>query len=237
MNWSHETWLMWLVLGLVLQDSLFALAPDEALLVASWRGRWRARFGARLWTLGGREIALANPFTPQRALFRLRWRIDAGGVAAGPPRTLVLAPELRRFAPFVWVAWTALFVLLPLGLFTRLGVPLVLAAVALLYLNNGLAFVLAWRWRKRLGVDAAGLGKLALECLACAPYGVNLVRRLCALMAVQEDFLQAATRLLAPDTLQQVHVQCLLRLDDRIEAEPEGSARIESLRAARARFL
>lgn len=234
---SHEAWLALLVLGLVLQDSAFALAPKEALLERVSRGRWRARFGAQQWKLAGREICVPNLLMPHRPRFRLRWRMDRRVPPVQDARIVAVPNELNRLAPFVWVAWVALFVLLPLGLFGALGTRYTLAAVALLYLNNMVALGLAFRWSDRLGIEGRSILKLALECFACAPYGVNLVGRLCALMAVQEDFAHAAARLLDPAALALANAQCLARIDEQIDADPEGSGRIELLRAARARFL
>ncbi len=234
---STEALLQLMVLAFYLQDSLQALAPNEAALVRGGRGRWHAAFGLRGWKLAGREWLLPNPFTPHRPLFRLAWRMDASAApAALPAAQLTVPPGIDRLRPFVFVAALALFVLLPLGLFSRAGPLLAIAAVALLYLNNLAALWLAYRWRDRLGVDRRRLVSMALECLACAPYGLNLVRRLCALTKQQEDFTRAARRLLCAEELQAAHRQCLARIDEQIDLEPEDSPRAAQLRAAKARF-
>lgn len=235
---SYEVLLQLLVVGFYLQDSLQALAPNEAVLVRGWRGRWHAVFGLRGWKIAGRELLLPNPFTPHRPLFRLAWRMEGAAEAAPrqPAQALTVPPDIDRLRPFVFVAGLALFVLLPLGLFSRAGTLLAIAAVVLLYVNNLLALLLAYRWRDRLGIDKRRLVSMALECLACAPYGLNLVRRLCALTNPQEDFTQAARRLLPSEELQSVHQQCLARIEAQIDAEPEGSRRAAQLHAAKARF-
>ena len=233
---STEALLQLMVLAFYLQDSLLALAPNEAALVRGGRGRWHAAFGLRGWKLAGREWLLPNPFTPHRPLFRLAWRMDASPPPAHRAAELKVPPGIDRLRPFVFVAALALFVLLPLGLFSRAGPLLAIAAVALLYLNNLVALGLAYRWRDRLGVDRRHLVPMALECLACAPYGLNLVRRLCALANPQEDFTRAARRLLSAEELRAAHRQCLDRIDEQIDLEPEHSPRAAQLRAAKARF-
>lgn len=234
---STEALLQLMVLAFYLQDSLQALAPNEAALVRGGRGRWHAAFGTRGWKLAGREWLLPNPFTPHRPLFRLVWRMEAAPPPAGPPAAeLKVPPDIDRLRPFVFIAALALFLLLPLGLFSRAGPLLAIAAVALLYVNNLAALWLAYRWRDRLGIDRRRLVPMALECLACAPYGLNLVRRLCALTDPQEDFTRAAHRLLSAEELQAAHRQCLDRIDEQIDLEPEGSPRAAQLQAAKARF-
>ncbi len=181
MNLNVEVGLGLMVLAMYLKDSLLLLAPDEAVLEHTGRGGWQARFGWRRWTLAGREPCLPNPFTPQRPLYRLRWRMQAAAPYCSPPDQLAVAPELRRLAPFVWTAWLALFVVLPIGLFGPGGSIALLAAVCLLYANNLLALGLVYRWRDRLGLSRRQVLLTAFELLVCPPYSVNLVRRLCAL--------------------------------------------------------
>jgi hypothetical protein len=233
---TAETWLQLLVLGLYLQDSVQWLRCDEALLERSWRGRWAARFGAMSWKLGGREPCLPNPFTPHRASFRLRWRMEDDAASKG--RAVVCAPAaVLRFGVFAWLSGVSLFVLLPMGLFTNAGPRLAIAAAVLVYASNFVALGLAYRWRDRLGIQRKRLAALAVECLACAPYSVNLVRRLCAAMTVDEDFTVAAGRLLEPEAFAQARQQCLARVDEQLDAEPEGSRRFVLLERARVRFL
>jgi len=235
---NPEAWLGVLVLALYLQDALLFLAPDEAVLVEGARGRWQAAFGARGWKLAGREVLLPALFHPHRPLFRLRWRMD-GDTPEPPIAGRGVAPSsqaLRRLAPFAWGAWMALFVVLPLGLYTRLGGPVVLAAIVLVCLNNLMALWMAYRWRDRLGLDGRSVLLNGLECLACAPYGINLVPRLCARMQVQEDFVHAAHRLLGPSERAEADRQCLARIDEQIDAHPEGGVLAQALQAGRRRF-
>lgn len=237
MTGPYEAWLALLVVGLAVQDGVLVLAPDEAVLERAGRGRWRARFGAAQWKLAGREILLINPFLPHRARFRLRWRMDGEPAAVPLAGRVDVPPELPRLAGFVWVAWLSLFVLLPLGLFTSAGPPLTLAAIVLLYANNVIALGLVVRWRHRLRIEGRRMAATALECLACAPYSVHLVRRVCALMPVHEDFVNAAARLLEGTALAEARAQCLARIDEQIDAEPEGSRRMAKLQASRQRFV
>ena len=92
--------------------AVLVLHPNVAVLERSLRGRWSARFGARHWKLGGREICLPNVFTPHRPLFKLAWRMDAEVTPSPAVRRVAIPRELERFAGFVWIAWISLLVLL-----------------------------------------------------------------------------------------------------------------------------
>ncbi|MEO8805698.1 MAG: hypothetical protein ABI433_06425 [Burkholderiaceae bacterium] len=237
MKGSDEAWLMLLAAALYLGDSFWLLASNEAVLFRGWRGRWQAGFGAMRWRLGAREPYLPNPFLPHRPQFRLAWRVD--GVEPRQKSTLPLQvpPELARFAPFVWGAGVALFVLLPLGMFANLGTGFTMAAIVLLYAINSAALLQLWWLRGRLKLSNPQASQIVFECLVCPPFAVNLVRRLCAKLRHDEDFVAAAARLLRPADLAVAHAECLMRVDEQIECEPESSTRLTALQVARARFV
>jgi hypothetical protein len=145
--------------------------------------------------------------------------------------------ELARFAPFVCAAGVALFGLLPLALFTELGAGFTLAAIVLLYAINIAALLQLWWLRGALKLSNLQVAQIVFECLVCPPFAVNLVRRLCMKLHHDEDFVTAATRLLLPADLDKAHAECLARVDEQIENEPEASTRLPMLQAGRGRFL
>jgi hypothetical protein len=223
------------LVGFYLADSACLLRSDEAVMQPGRGSTWRPAFGARQWRLSGKEPWLPNPFTPHRPVYRLRWRMEGGDAPAATGPQLQAAPRLRALAPLVWIAWLALLVGVPLGLLTRAGPPLALACVGLAYLNNIVALVLVHRWRDALALPPQAFGMLAFECLACAPYAINLVRRVSLLAPVAEDLVVAAQRVLTPEQRAVVQRECLLRLDEQLDFEAEGSPRAAALGAGRAR--
>lgn len=236
MSPGPEVLLVLVAIGLYLQDSLLLLQVNEAMMVRRSRGPWQAAFGSRRWRLSGREPFLPNPFAPHAQAYRLLWRMD-GEPAAESTRTVEFDAAIARLTPFVRTSWIALFVLLPLGLFTRGGPVVSIAAIVILYACNAAALWLVHRRRKALGLDGKPLGLLTFECLACPPYAVNLVRRLCRTRDVSEDFSHAAKRLLTGEALAVAKAECLARIDEEIELETEGSEREIRLRASRLRFV
>jgi hypothetical protein len=256
---SAEVGLALLIVALYLLDSLLLLRIDEAVLVC--RGleegegrvagdvqnqdgrRWRAAFGAQGFKLAGREPWLANPWLPHQPVYRLGWHAERVGLdpgrAAAPAaegRGFEAGPGLRRLhqlAPAACISWLLLLVGIPVTLLGPFGMRATLAAVVLLYLNIAAALAFTWHWRSDLGLNGRAFALLAFECLACAPYSANLVRRLSWSRRADEDFADAAHRLLAPPALQQVRRECLSRIDEQIEAEPESGARAAALLEAR----
>lgn len=234
---NTEALLALMIVAFYLKDSLLLLRADEAVLVRRLGGRWRAGFGARGFKLAGREPYLANPFTPHAAVFRLRWAMGAAATPSAVPNKVLAAPApLAWLAPFAWIAWLLLFIAIPVTVLARTGVTSTLLAVAWLYVDIAAALALLWRVRARLGLGGRAYALLAFECLVCAPYAANLVRRVAAACRIDEDFTAAALRLLPPPALAEVHRECLARIDEQLEAEPEGGTAAQALARARARF-
>jgi hypothetical protein len=235
---SYELLLVLVVLGLYLKDATWLLHADEAVLVTARRGRWQAGFGLQNWRLCGKEPFLANPFLPHRPMFRLRWSMEAlpeQKIDGQFPDARLLA-TLAWLAPFAWISWVMLIVVIPASLLTGLGGQVAIAAVVVLYLNILAALATVACLRHRLGLAPRQVGALAFDVIACAPYSINLVRRVCAARAIDEDFACAAARLLASADLRDAHRQCLLRLDEEILSEPEEGTRAARLHVARARL-
>jgi hypothetical protein len=224
--------LMAAVLALYLYDSALLLYGDEAVVSASGRGGWSVRFGSKI-QLRGKDLFLPSPLFPHRPIWRLAWRVRAGEPAGDlqwTARRALFAP----LAPMIWGMAGAFFVLLPLGLFSRLGDEMVLAAVAVLYFNI-LALIgwLAWK-RASFGVTRRRLAALAFEALVCSPFALNLVRKVSAEMPVDENLIDAARRLLRPQEWSASRAEILQRIGAELDFEEEGSPRTRALEALRA---
>ncbi len=227
---------MMLAVALYGYDSFLLLSRNEAVLVRGWRNRWRAGFGANGLKLGAREPYLPNPFTPHWPLFRLAWALEGDPPGTRVARPLQVPDEIALLRPFVLGSALLIFVLLPIGLFLPVGRAFMVGIVAALYLNILVALGLVFRWQHRLHLSSKQFAGLAFELLVCPPFSVNLVRRLCAKIRVDESFTAATARLVPGEWLAAVNAQCLIRLEEQMDFEPEGSARMSSLEAAKARF-
>lgn len=238
MRLSTEALLMLVAVALYLFDSLLLLASNEAVLVRGRRGRWFARFGLDRWRLAGKEPYLSNPATPHFPLWRLRWSFDGPTAAvATPSRLVAVPPALERIKLHVLVSLLSIFVLVPIVLFYPVPVEYPIAVVAILYLNIGIALVRLFRVRADFRLSSGQFAVLAFECMACPPFSVNLVRKLCLRLEADEDFVGAAARLLPAEALPAVETQCLRRVDEQIDYAEEDTDRIRKLFASRRRFV
>jgi hypothetical protein len=228
--------LMGLVALLYVGDSTLLLHRNEGVLLAAGGKRWSVDLGSRDFRLAGKHVFIPNPLLPHRPLFRLTWQLE--GAAAGTADDWDAHREaVRPLAPFIWAIAIALFVLLPLGFFTRLGDPPLVAALVLLY--AGIIAALTWVWRNRLkfALDGKQFAGLAFESLVCSPLALNLTRKLCARIPLQEDLVSASRRLQDAVEWRATCPKLVERLDEAIGIEEEGSPRMAQMIEHRRRIM
>jgi hypothetical protein len=233
---SYEAELLALALIFYLYDSSVLLYSNEAVFTCDGAQHWSVSTGRSAFMFAGRSLHLLNPLAPHRPSFRLHWDFDRWAAEHKEPGWPASAQEFKRLAPTTMIAGIALFLLLPLGMFTTLGRYAVIPSLLLLYgsilvalfqlRRNGILAALS-RWRF--------LG-FAFECLACPPFGINIVRRITLAERILEPVPLAAIRLLDADSWIQLRDQCLLRLDEAMLLAAENSDDQKLLEAQKQRL-
>jgi hypothetical protein len=218
--------------GLYLYDSALLLASNEALLCRGWRGRWIALFGAEGFPVRGKEPLLPNPLLPHRPLYRFSWNMEkpaAEQIATSQPWTPPPGKGYALLAPWVWLMSAALFVLVPLGLFSRLGHTAIAAGIVLFYAAAAVALTLTWLRRAVYALGGRQFAALAAECLFCPPLALNLIRRLSLIWPSPDDFLAVMGRYLTEPDRGAALAKMIVRLRNEIDWEDEGTPRARLL--------
>lgn len=221
--------------GLYLYDSAILLHSDEGVLLSSLRGRWSIHFGSDRMTLRGKEPLLPNPLLLHRPIFKLHWQQEAGDAEAVPWTPPLLAPY-RVLFPLIWLMAAALFVLIPAGLFSRLGNVAVAAGIVLFYATAFTAIGYVWLKREVFSLTPMQIGALAFEMLTCPPFGLNMARHISRHAVITEDLLSVARRQLRSADWEQALPEVIRRIDNALAWEDEGTPRAAVL-AARQRML
>ncbi len=215
------------MVGLYLYDSSLLLSSNEALLTPGRNGRWFALFGADSFQVRGKEPFLPNPLLPHRPLYRLSWNAEG---LVGPSQQWTAPVDVYSIlAPSIWLMFVALFVLIPLGLFSRLGNLAIAAGIILFYVNALMALSLVWFKRSDYGLSGRRLGALAVECLTCPPFAINLVRHLSLGFQPREDFLSVVEQCLTSSERDAALARVITRIKSEIDWEDEGSPRAQTL--------
>jgi hypothetical protein len=219
-----------------LYDSSVLLYSNQAVLTGDTDRHWSARTGFRGFLLAGRTLCVLNPFTPHRPSFRLSWDFNALEPNAVQPQWAERIGELKMLAPLSLTAGIGLFVLLPLGMFTSLGAYAVIPALVLLYGSIVLSLIQVRRRRILIPSDRKRFLSLAFECLACPPFGINLVRRTTLAERITEPLPLAASRLLDASGWSKLRALCLSQLED-AKQSAVNSEEEKRLEAQRQRLL
>lgn len=175
---SSLEWL--LVAGIVafyLQDAMVLLHYDEFVVVGG-DGAWHGTTGGIEWS--GRFLWIPNPLAPHEAAFTGAWA-RPGAVSAGRPGNAGVYAFVAALLPFqagTVVLGTLLMVQLPLLLWLYPHPLALLGVLALAYATIAGMVLALWRRRRRLGLGKRTVAWLAIECIACPPHAINLVRKL-----------------------------------------------------------
>ncbi len=235
---TPEVLLMTVAVGIYLFDAALLLYRNEAVLFPVRTGKYSVAFSPGWGQLLGKSVYLPNPLMPHRPLYRLSWQARTTSVssATGQPNWEKRYQNLSTLFPFIWAMFIALFVLLPVGLFTQVGHAVLLVAIAMLYLNALVVLVLLFRGRHQLGMTGKRFAAIAFESLVCIPCALNLVRKISLAVPVREDLLDAGKRLLAPDDFRLVLETVAAQITEDMDMEDPLSDRHRELEAYRARI-
>lgn len=214
---SFELWLPLGAIGLYLFDSTLLLYSNE-LLFARRAGRWSFAASSAL-LLAGRRMCFLNPLTPATPQFRVRWseadtreqqdsreELDAFFAALGPLRYLVI---------ILWV----LLLALPVELFL-LGTGIELLGLMAAFYGVVLA-ALGYIYVRRRELRVSGKSFLALsfDSLACAPFAINLVRKLALRRSLAGNPIDFARRTFDPATFSTLIDAVCRRVSDEQQRE------------------
>ena len=233
---SYEFELLGLAVIFYLYDSSLLLYSNEGILTTDGARRWSAPPGWAGLVLAGRRLCMLNPFTPHHPAFRLSWNFQALEPATVDVSWSARAQELKPLAPMTLTAGVALFVLLPLGLLSPLGALLAVPAVILLYASIAAALIQMYRRKILARSGRKRFIGFAFECLACPPFGVNMIRRLTLAESVGEPLPLAGARLLGDELWGGLRDQCISRLDDALQCAADSPDELPALEAQRERL-
>jgi hypothetical protein len=177
MTWQDGLLLLGGVIAFYLYDSALLLYHNEIVLIGVGRG-YRVSAGSG-FELGGRHVFLPQPWLPHQTLFRVSW--PQQGVYAGNMQGIRF--NRVRIALTVISPWTLLLLLLfvaglPYVLFVSGRVETLLAWIVAVYAVIGMTLVQVYRYRRALNLAPRAVAAIAFDALLCAPFALNIVRKI-----------------------------------------------------------
>jgi hypothetical protein len=212
------------VVAFYLYDSALLLYHNEIVIVSA-RSGCRVS-GGSTFELRGRHVFLPNPLCPHRPLFRLNWpehgKLSEAGRPASSRRVVVV---LSTLAPWMLLLLFLFAVALPYMLLVVQSAQALLAWIATVYAVIIFILFQVHRHRKALNLSGRAVAAIALDALLCAPFALNIVRKIGLRQRFDTDLRVVAATRLSPQAVRDL----VGILDERIHAslqfvEPDAPA-------------
>ncbi len=217
--------------GFYLFDSAMLLYANELVFVKQ-DGEWTFGRPGSGWEMLRKFIYLPNPLTPDYPLFRVCWVISSAPNEHQEDME-ALQQFLNILSPLRYMTFS-LFVLLLIGLpvvVLGFGTGLVLLLLlGVIYCVISVMLALIYRQREKLGLSVKSFAKLAFDSFACAPFALNLVRKITLRRSLMGDPICFAYKALDADAFVNLVQALCHRVDEEIEFEDEASPRCSALK-------
>jgi hypothetical protein len=195
-------------------DSTFLVFANDLVLVkrgSSWK--YQRAMDLRI---AGKQLFLPSPFAPTALLVRATWNVrDRGEPIEGRDSRVHYENAFSIPQRVVPVQACLLFVALPAALLLNAGaIPLLLLAVSI----YSLSLVLAWwvhAFRAALELSGRQVFSICVDILACPPFALNVVRKVCLARQIRGDGLRNAREVLPVREFASLAEQVEMRLADR----------------------
>jgi hypothetical protein len=222
-------------IGLYLFDSVLLLYSNEVLFLRS-DARWRYLLSSPL-LLGGRRLCFVNPLTPAIPQFRVKWsENDTRQQSERDEDLSEFFTALRPLQYLVTGLWLLLLAL-PVELYLfGTGIEL-LALMAAFYGLVLAALIYTYVRRATLGLSGRAFAALSFDSLACAPFAVNLVRKLTMRRALAGNPIDFAERAFDARTFAGLVTAVSGRVGEEQQREYGQSPRWRELEAYRQQLL
>jgi hypothetical protein len=231
---GFEVWLPVGALGLYLFDSSLLLYANELLFLHRAQV-WSCAEGSSL-LLAGRRVWFPNPLTPGTPPFRVRWS------ESDPRQEQEDCPGLDRFfralRPVQYLVNTLLVILLVLPVELLLfgtGVEL-LAIMAIFYLVVVVTLSYIYVRRHELQLSDRSFLALCFDSLACAPFAINLARKLALRRGLAGNPITFAAGAFAPAEFSSLIRAVVARINEEQQREDGQTPRRAELEAYRQRL-
>jgi hypothetical protein len=226
----HSDW--WLIAGIVafyLYDAATLVYANETLLVRIW-GKWTTKTLRSDWLLSGKNLYFPNPLTPAWPFFAASWSETTSDEYLDDRESLArMLVKLQPLQILVSLQAILMLVLLPFVLLRFGHGAMLLAAIGAIYSIALLAVSYVYWHREAMGVNAKQVRSMAFDAIACPPFSINLVRKICLARGLHGDVLQVGKRVLTVDELLKLAGDVSQKVEADLAVEDEESSRYQRL--------
>jgi hypothetical protein len=217
----HAWWLLAGVVVMYVYDAVLLLYHNEVVFHEGRGGRWSFSVGSD-FQLAGRHVFLPSVLAPTRRVLRLRWTSQQSLLPPVPLRGLRAWRVGAAACAWPVLLVACLFVVMPAAVYSP--IPVLLGWMAALYVAIASAVRRVWRVRRAVGLNRKEAAGITSDALLCAPYALNVVRKLGSRAGDRFDLVSVAHALLdAPERVRltraiQTRIRYQMDLED-LESE------------------
>jgi hypothetical protein len=191
------------VVALYLYDSALLLYHNDLVLIVRRNGYGIS--GGSAFELGGRHVYVPPPLCPHQALFRLNWpQRGVADVEARPLRLRRTTLALAALAPWMWLLLALFAVGLPYALFASGNLLVLLGWIIAVYVTIIATLLQVFRYRKALNLSRRAVLAIAADALLCAPFALNIVRKIGLRQRIDVDLHALAASMLSPAAVREL---------------------------------
>jgi hypothetical protein len=218
------------VVGFYMFDSAMLLYSNE-LAYVQINGRWSFVYPESRRQILGKNPYIPNLLSPDSPLFRVCWSVSMSSEQhEGHEALQRFLGALNLLRHFTIVLFALLIVGLPIVLFgfgTGFGFLMLLGFV---YITISGMLIQTYRQREELGLSIKAFAKLAFDSLVCAPFALNLVRKITVRRPLAGDPIKLAHQIFDDATFSRLVGVLCNRVDEELEFEDKESPRYEALK-------
>jgi hypothetical protein len=233
---SFELLLVMGVVGFYLFDSAMLLYTNE-LIFSEINGKWFFSSPEAHAQILKKYLYLPNPLTPDKPIFRVFWSVSEPNERQQDKETLQnFLLTLKPSRHMTYCLFLLLFIVLPVVVFVfGSGLELLLLIVAI-YLTISAMLIQVYRQRKMLELTGKTIVKLAFDSLMCAPFALNLLRKITLHRSLTGDPIDFAHQTFDAATFARLVQVLCHQVDKRIQFEDEESSQYSAFKEYRNRI-
>jgi hypothetical protein len=231
---SFESLLVPGILAFYLYDSIILLSSNE-LVFTRHHPAWEFGCPGDSHLLFGRRLYIPNPLTPGIPLFRVYW-LESG---QRPKNDASLEKFLATISPLRYmmvVLLSIFFVGIPAVLIYFGSSKQLLWAFGSIYIVILATLILIFAKKDALGISNRQFLALSFESMACAPFALNLLRKLTLHRSINSDPIEFAREMFRRETFYRLLDAVCERIDEQIEFTEPGGQQLTRLQSYKTRL-
>jgi hypothetical protein len=229
-----------LILGIIVLyifDSFLLIYSNEIILLTK-KEKWYFNFPNKNAQMMRKFLYVLSPLNPTEGVFRVFWPVTAIEVENEDINNVVILNlELTALRYATFFLFFLFFVILPIIILNYGSGIQLLCLILFIYFTISIMLFQIWRKKDKLYLSNATFLKISFDSLMCAPFAINLYRKITLNYSVISDPIYFAYNLFDADSYENFTKELSKRIDERLITEDVESTRYRVLEEYRSKIM